>query len=389
LDREHGTELCVIEQIERLATQDRWKIELYSQRVSGLSGFATRSPTAITWHKVSSIPGPHLFQYAWWFLANHFRRWRDSRSGAVRPDLVYSPGINCLDADVIVVHIVFHAFYDSVRADLAPARNPVRTWPLLIHRRLYYRLIMALEQKIYGNPRTRLIAVSGLVAAQLKRYFGRADVPVIPNAVDTSRFAPQARAAKRETSRRSFHFADNDFVLLLIGNDWKKKGLDTLLNALAVLKDLPIRALVVGRDDPQIYRELVHRLGLTNNVRFEGPSPDVLTFYSAADLYVGPSLEDAFNLPIVEAMACGLPVIASSQTGAGELIHNGQTGLILEDPHDHQRLSELVQQVFHSPSSCALMGRAASQQVLVECNWDKNVQQTREVLEDTLRRLQG
>jgi glycosyltransferase involved in cell wall biosynthesis len=390
LDREHGTELCIIEQIERLAKQHQWTIDLYSQQVSGLNcldsgASSTNSPAAVFWHKVPSIPGPHLFQYAWWFVANHLRRWRDRHSSAVPPDLVYSPGINCLDADVIVVHIVFHAFYDRVRPDLALSRNPLRAWPLLIHRKLYYRLIMALEQKIYRNPRSCLIAVSGLVAAQLKMYFQRNDVPIIPDAVDTSRFTPEARIAKRDSSRRSFGYSDRDFVLLLIGNDWKKKGLATLLHALASLRNLPLRALVVGRDHPQIYRDLIDQLCLTDLLRFEEPSSDVLWFYAAADLYVGPSLEDAFNLPIVEAMACGLCVIASYQAGASEMIRDGHTGLILKDPRDHRRLAELLRQVFNDPASRALMGSAASRQVLAECNWENNVEQTRRFLEATLR----
>jgi glycosyltransferase involved in cell wall biosynthesis len=387
LDREHGTELCVTEQIERLANQHQWFIELYSQRVSGLNGVRSgaspsKNPSArIVWHKVPSVPGPHLLQYSWWFVANHWRRWQDRRSKTVRPDLVYSPGINCLDADVIVVHIVFHAFYDRVRPELVLSRNPLRTWPRLIHRRLYYRLIMSLEKKIYRNSRTHLIAVSGLVAKQLKMYFRRDDSAIIPDAVDTFRFTPKARISQRNTSRRLFGYADQDFVLLFIGNDWKKKGLDTLLNALASLKDLPVRALVVGRDDPRIYRALVDQLGLNDTVRFEKPSSDVLSFYAAADLYTGPSLEDAFNLPIVEAMACGLPVIASTQTGASELIQDGESGFILKGPQDHQHLSELVRRIFTDQPLRGIIGGAASRQVLQECSWEKNVEETRKFLE--------
>ena len=278
LDRQHGTELCIIEQIERFAHKDQWTIELYSQRVSQLSGVrlasgpSTNSIDSIMWHKVSDIPGPHLLKYLWWFFANHWHRWRDRRSGKVCPDLIYSPGINCLDADVIVVHIVFHAFYERVRPEMALARAPVRSWARMIHRMLYYKLIMFLERKIYQHPRTRLVAVSGLVASQLKSHFRREDVAVIPNAVDTSRFTPAARIRERSTVRQSFGYAENVFVLLLIGNDWKKKGLDTLLKAVGLLKDPLLRVLVVGSDDASIYGNLLDQLGLRDRVRFEEPS---------------------------------------------------------------------------------------------------------------------
>jgi len=171
LDRQHGTELCVVEQIERLARKDHWSIELYSQKVSQLNGVRPASavspnePHVIRWHQVSDIPGPHLLKYLWWFFANYLQRWWDRRSGRVRPDLVYSPGINCPDADVIVVHIVFHEFYERVRSELALRRLPLQIWPRVIHRKLYYKLATFLEQKIYWNTHVRLVAVSPLVAA--------------------------------------------------------------------------------------------------------------------------------------------------------------------------------------------------------------------------------
>ena len=387
LDRQHGTELCVTEQIERLVRQYHWSVELYSQRVSQLngvrpaSGAFQNSTDSILWHKVSDVPGPHLIKYLWWFVANHWQRWSDRTSGKVRPDLVYSPGINCLDADVIVVHIVFHAFYERVWPELALDRVPLSSWPRLIHRKLYYKLVMFLERKVYRNLRVRLVAVSSLVAAQLKTHFQRDDVAIIPNAVDTVRFTPEGRIAKRNVSRRSLSYSENDFVALLIGNDWKKKGLDTLLIALASLTDLPLHVLVVGRDDPNFYRPLLNQLALQDRVRFEKPSADVLSFYAVADLYVGPSLEDAFNLPMLEAMACGLPVIASVQAGASENIHDYETGLLLRDPRDPDQLVRLIRWLFDNAELRGRIGEAASRYVRDNCNWDQNVARTREFLE--------
>ena len=391
LDRQHGTELCVSEQIERLVRQYHWNIDLYSQKVSQLSGVrpasgaSHNSRDSILWHKVSDVPGPHLLKYLWWFSANHWQRWWDRRSGRVRPDLVYSPGINCLDADVIVVHIVFHAFYERVRSELSLNRVPLQSWPRLIHRKLYYKLAMLLERKVYRNRGVRLVAVSSLVAAQLKSHFQRDDATVIPNAVDTVRFTPEERISKRNVSRRSLSYSENDFVSLLIGNDWKKKGLDTLLKALGCLTDLPLRVLVVGTDDPNFYRPLLDQLALRDRVRFEKPSADVLSFYAAADLYVGPSLEDAFNLPMLEAMACGLPVIASVQAGASENVRDNETGLLLLDPRDPVQLVRLIRRLFDDVELRGRIGEAASRYVRDNCNWDQNVARTRDFLEATTR----
>ena len=393
LDRQHGTELCITEQIERLARKDHWSIELYSQKISQLNGVRLAStvspnePGIIRWHQVSSIPGPHLLKYLWWFFANYWQRRRDRLSGRVRPDLVYSPGINCPDADVIVVHIVFHEFYRRVRSELALHRLPVLIWPRVVHRKLYYKLVMFLERKIYSNPRVRLVAVSSLVAAQLKSHFQREDVTVIPNAVDTLRFTVEARMEKRDASRQSLSYGERDFVLLLIGNDWTNKGLDTLLRAIALLKDLPLRVLVVGSDEPNFYRRLVDQLALQDRVRFERPSLDVVSFYAAADLYVGPSLGDSFGLPILEAMACGLPVIASPNAGASEMLRDAETGFILRDPQDQVELASLIRRIQAEDTLRLSMGAVASNYVMTNCSWDDNAEKTRQLLEGTLTGL--
>jgi len=384
LDRQHGTEVCIIEQIERLARNHGWYIELYAQQVAQLNGVSANGSapedSGIRWHRVSDIRGPHLLKFIWWFCANHWRRWRDLRVG-VRPDLVYTPGTNCLDADAVVVHIVFHAFYQQVREQLLLRRVPLKTWPRLIHRKLYYRLIMFLERRIYRNPRVSLIAVSKLIARQLQSFLGRSDVVVIPNTVDTLRFNPEICRARRLESRKHFHFADNELVILLIGNDWKAKGLDVLLKAAVSLQDFPLRLMIVGADDRELYRPLVQRLGLLDKVSFECPSADVLQFYAVADLYVGPSLQDSFNLPILEAMACGLPVIASSQAGVSDEITDGQTGLILHDPSDDQLLAGLIRRLLVDNHFRQRIASAAAASVRANCSWDQNTAKTREVLE--------
>lgn len=292
-----------------------------------------------------------------------------------------------MDADVIGVHIVFHAFYERIRPELALHGVPVENWPRLIHRRLYYKLIMFLERRIYLNRAVRLVAVSSLVAEQLKSYLHCGDVSVIRNAVDTLRFTPQARIAKRKEARQSLSYAETDFVLLLIGNDWKKKGLDTAFRAMSVLTDMPLRLLVVGSDQPSLYGQMLGQLNLQDRVRFEKPSDDVLSFYAAADLYVGPSLEDSFNLPILEAMACGLPVIASAEAGASEMIRDGETGLILRDPQDYLRLSQMIRRLCGDEALRVAMGEAASQYAATNCSWEENATRTRELLESTLQRL--
>jgi UDP-glucose:(heptosyl)LPS alpha-1,3-glucosyltransferase len=228
-----------------------------------------------------------------------------------------------------------------------------------------------------------LAAVSKLVSAQLEKHFRRTDSVVIPNAVDTLIFNLEARLGRRSVSRQSMKLDECDFVVLLIGNDWKKKGLDQLLRALAII-EIPIQLLVVGKDDPGLYRSALRQLRLEDRVRFLAPSADVLSFYAVADAYVAPSLEDAFGLPILEAMACGLPVIASVQAGASENIIDGTTGYLLRDPMNHVELAELIQRIVVDRSTAQKIGAAAAKYVQASVSWDHNASATREFLENAL-----
>lgn len=392
LDRKHGTERCIIEQLEHFATGGRTPIHIYAQRVEDLSG-VVRYPsfekaleqTPLFWHRVPSIPGPHLAQYIFWFFSNSICRRRDAKRQDLKCDLIYSPGINATDADAIAVHIVFHEFYRLVALDLKFRSTPVREWPRLIHRRLYYRLIMTLERKVYTNRKTALAAVSSLVSQQLEKYFQRTDVRVIRNGVEADSLSPSRRLARRNSTRQQFGLSSEEFTLLLIGNDWKKKGLDGLLHALAGLPELPWKLLVVGNDVRGPYEKTLRDYGIDKRVAFLTPSTDVLKFYAAADAYVGPSLEDAYGLPVLEAMACGLPVIASARAGVSEILRNGINGLVLDDPRDSQQIATAVRSLIGNPSLCRQMGEQARRTAENE-TWKCNAQATWEWLNEVLQK---
>ena len=355
LDRRHGTERVVSDLIERLARDYACEIHVYSQRVEDLllTPF-DRMPQAgqgcIRWHRIASVPGPHLIQYIWWFGANAFQRWWDARFGKVSPDLVFSPGINAWDADVIHVHIVFEEFYKRVKPQLLLRHAPLTSWPRLLHRRLYYGLIRGLESCIYRRKQVHLAGVSGMVIAQLGAHFGRHDAVSIRNGVDIKRFEPQARLQRRSAARADLDLAPETFVLLIIGNDWRNKGLQTLIEALDICRDLTTKLLVVGNDAVKPFDATIQRLGLPDRIRFLTPSQDVMKFYAAADAYAGPSLKDAYGLPVIEAMASGLPVIASLNAGVSEIIKDGLNGLLLRSPTNAEELAGLIRRLVDNPS---------------------------------------
>jgi glycosyltransferase involved in cell wall biosynthesis len=382
VDRRHGTERCLAEQLARFATQPDAEIHLYAQRVEDLSNvvrFPARSSGCIVWHKVPRLPGPHLFGYIWWFLANHSQRWWDRNIRGLKFDLLYSPGINALDADAISVHVIFAEFYRRVRPRLTLRDASVSLWPVRLHRRLYYRLICLLERRLYPRRPVSLTAISAHSSACMLQFFGRDDVPVIRYGVDTETFHSAARAKRRDSERASLGIQPTEFCILMIGNDWKSKGLDTLLTALRECSELGLTLLVAGSDDRRAYEETIRNFHLASKIRFLGSSPDVMQFYAAVDAYVAPSLEDAYGLPILEAMACGLPVIASSRAGATEIIRDGCNGLVLRDPEDSHELAALLRRIY---SDASLRGKIAEEAARTAANhtWDGNAAATWEFL---------
>jgi alpha-1,3-rhamnosyl/mannosyltransferase len=100
-----------------------------------------------------------------------------------------------------------------------------------------------------------------------------------------------------------------------------------------------------------------------------------MKFYAAADAYVGPSLEDAYGLPVLEAMACGLPVIASSRAGVSEIIRQGQNGFVLSDPENSQELAAQLRTIYSDPSLRCTIAEAAAR-TAAEHTWDQNAAST-------------
>ncbi len=93
---------------------------------------------------------------------------------------------------------------------------------------------------------------------------------------------------------------------------------ETVLRAMGVLRELPVHVIAAADDSPESFRETAKSLGISERCRFEPSREDVLGFCAVADLYVSPTREDSFGLPITEAMACGLPVITSMHAGVAD-----------------------------------------------------------------------
>jgi glycosyltransferase involved in cell wall biosynthesis len=375
LDRSHGTERALVELVERLAYRYGCHIHLFSQRVEGVllndpSRRDNPQKGSLTWHKVPRLPGPHLTSFVAWLVLNALVRSWNRIFRDCSYDLLLSPGINALDADLVVVHALFHRLRElsrEKRSQTGAKPGGLRD----LHRRLYYALLANLESRVYSDRRISLAAVSHRTATLLDRYFQRADVSVIPNGVDARQFSPQMRLERRASARAGRNLRESDVVLLLIGNDLQNKGLPTILKAMAACPDLPFRLLIVGSDATKPVYEHARTLGIAEQCLWEHPRADVADLYATANIYVSPSREDAFALPPLEAMACGLPVITSINNGGSQVITEGVDGFIMKDPDDSIALAGLLRRLAQQPDLRGRVGEKAAR-TAQQYSWDRN-----------------
>jgi glycosyltransferase involved in cell wall biosynthesis len=381
LDKRHGTERAVVEWISQLAPS--FEIHIYSQEVQDLD------LSLVTWHRIPKLPGPHILNFLWWFAANHLWRAWHGRVRKLRCDLVFTPGINCLDADVISVFIVFAEYIRGIRTQLSFASNSLANWPRIFHRRLYYALCLLLERRTYPHPIVPLVLIARKTGLEIANHYGRQDrVSVVYIGLDHRVFNPLRRNILRDEARERIGASPDRFVLLLVGNDWPNKGGPVLLEALRQLPDLPVDLIVAGREDPSPYLAAIQDAGLDNRIRFLPPRNDIEFYYSAADVYTGPSLEDTFALPPQEAMACGLPVIVSSKNGTSEMITDGVDGLILADPHDSKTLAALIRRLYEDSAFRSRIGQKAAE-TAQQYTWERSGRELALILEEILRRKES
>src|SRR5207247_4433083 len=132
-----------------------------------------------------------------------------------------------------------------------------------------------------------------------------------------------------------------------------------LLHATRLVDRERFRLLVVGSPRLAGYRRLARRLGIEKQVQFLGQRADVHHCYFAADFLVDPTFYDPCSLVVLEALACGLPVVTSRYNGASELLKPPQDGYVIDDPHDHVQLAAAMEQLLDPErhSACAQAAR--------------------------------
>jgi glycosyltransferase involved in cell wall biosynthesis len=259
-----------------------------------------------------------------------------------------------LDSQVGAVFWTMHNALLDLRTDQLPGRPWLLRPKRAAHRALY---------RLGARTVDAFIAVSADVGANIEESYrpppGR--LVVIPNGVDTERYG---RAVARAATRQQIGIPAGVPMAMVVAKLMTQKGHAILLDALpSVLERFPaLHTVLVGEGELRhSLQARVRASGLATRVIFLGDRPDIPELLSASDIFVLPSLWEGLPMALLEAMATGLPVVATEVSGTRDVVeqHSG----VLVAPGDAQALAAGMNRVLADPSFAAALGRAARARV--------------------------
>ena len=250
------------------------------------------------------------------------------------------------------------------------------------------RLYLALERRLLAITRF-LVHVSESQAHEARRV-GLADPVrsrVVVNGIDVN--AIQRAVDPAGVARQALGLSSTALVLGCVARFDKRKGLPVILDAVRRLttRYAEVALVLVGSGVMEnALRDGARQAGIAEKVRFTGPIVDAHRILPALDLYVSASQGEGLPLSLLEAMACGLPVVATRVTGHIDVVVDGVTGFLTR-PEDPADFAAAVAKLLDDPEQRRKMGRAGQERVHVEFGADRMVAETaalfREALKDT------
>jgi glycosyltransferase involved in cell wall biosynthesis len=316
---------------------------------------------------------------------HHVPAWRSSALGSIlsflvqatlrvrgKFDIIHNQGLCGLRGNVFTAHIANRAWHRTLRQ--TAGRLSVKEW-------VSGTTLSALEYLFYRTARNvQLIAVSKRISRDLREcYAAKAPITVVYHGVDSNSFVPARQNPQRNVVREEIGLAPREMAFLFVGD--MRKGGRQCIEALA--KHASGKLMFVSRSAEDPYRALASKLGIAERVIFVGSTGQVERYYAAADALLLPTHYDSFALVVTEAMASALPVIASREAGAAELIQHGVNGLLLDDYNDATELAEKMRMLAEDPALAEKIGQAA--RITAENHsWDVTAAETMQVYERLL-----
>jgi glycosyltransferase involved in cell wall biosynthesis len=362
-NRRDGSARALNELAERMAR--RHEVHLFARRVEELD------LSGIHWHRMPGIHWPAVLDFtSYHFLADFRIRRKDF-------DIVHSIGCNARAANVITIQNIQPAkrrFLDAETGNISWARK--------LTRRMFLDVTTWAEYRMYpSHPKRQaplFLPVSRGVENELRKFhrIEGSPVKIIPNGADTSKFKP-LNDADRVRWRRENGIADAEILLVFVGGEWSRKGLDLAIRALGKLNRPTVKLVVLGKDaDQNRYKTLAQECQVASQVLFLGFRTDIATALAAGDIFLFPSWYEAFSLATIEAASCGLPIVATEINGTEDFIIPGETGVFIR--HEPDQIAATLLPLLQHEAERRRMGANARRLVEQFYTWDRVADATEE-----------
>jgi UDP-glucose:(heptosyl)LPS alpha-1,3-glucosyltransferase len=228
----------------------------------------------------------------------------------------------------------------------------------------YHRAQVFIERRGFTSPKLKIaIAVSNLVREDLIHEFNlpQSKVVTLYNGVDLERFTPARDDSARREIRSSMGITDSAPIVAFVGNGFARKGLRFLIEAWSRVAH-GAHLLVVGADrESRWYQREAARLAMSARIHFAGQVSDVARIFHGVDVLAIPSIFEPFGNVAMEAMASGLPVMVSAQSGASELLAETMKNCVVQDPCDSIQIAEKLNALLETGETLRDSARATAE----------------------------
>ena len=310
----YGLSRKLIERKHQVAiiTRGSWKKPFYEEIINGIIVYRVRFIPIYPFHL--QLHG---------FFVSRFLKSIESNF-----DLIHIHNANIPFVDTPLTNVVTE---HGTMKGYVPYRKILDLPSLIV--RTFSSMYIAIDRQIVKSA-DRVIAISKACADELRFFYGITDVEIIHNAVDSKFFCPPN------------YKDDRTPYILYVGRLSAEKGLIDLVNsAVHICKKYPNFKFVLAGNGPleRHLKKLVSTLNLESNIFFVGNVNHkmLLKYYQNATVFVLPSYREGLPTTLLEAMSCGLPVVATAIPGVSDVVENSKTGLLVP-PNDPEKLANAL-----------------------------------------------
>lgn len=211
-----------------------------------------------------------------------------------------------------------------------------------------YKHYVAFEKAVFQKGKaTQLMMLTPHQITHFEKHYGTESdrFHMLPPGIAVDRKYDQQIVDAKRIYREKNQIPESAFLLLQVGSDFKRKGVDRTLKAMAALPE-NIRnntlLMVVGQDKPGKYQRVAETLGITKQVSFFSGRNDIAELMAAADILMHPAYQEAAGIVLLEAIVAGLPIIVTEVCGYASFIDKAQCGVVVNEPFEQAVLNQAL-----------------------------------------------